>query len=108
MVFRMVAMVSEVVADVLVCGFWCFRLLRKKIWFLVSATEILDVLTMIISRRNRDVSFSNSSNSSSVSSSSQWAIKTYLTSDLVDSEANGVHVLSLAAVAAAVFLHQSH
>ena len=31
-----------------------------------------------------------------------------MTSDLVDSEADGVHVLSVAAVAAAIFLHQSH
>ena len=30
------------------------------------------------------------------------------TSDLVDGEANGVHVLALAAVAAAVLLHKSH
>lgn len=28
--------------------------------------------------------------------------------DLIDGEANGVHVLAVAAVAAAVFLHQSH
>ncbi len=33
---------------------------------------------------------------------------TSLTSDLVDGEADGVHVLALAAVAAAVFLHQRH
>lgn len=31
-----------------------------------------------------------------------------MTSDLVDGEADGVHVLAVAAVAAAVFLHQSH
>lgn len=31
-----------------------------------------------------------------------------MTSDLVDGEADGVHVLSLAAEAAAIFLHQSH
>lgn len=33
---------------------------------------------------------------------------TFLTSDLIDGKANGVHVLALAAVAAAVFLHQRH
>lgn len=31
-----------------------------------------------------------------------------LTPDLVDGEADGVHVLAVAAEAAAVFLHQSH
>lgn len=31
-----------------------------------------------------------------------------LTSDLIDGEADGVHVLSVVAEAAAVFLHQSH
>lgn len=31
-----------------------------------------------------------------------------LTSDLIDGEADGVHVLAVAAVAAAIFLHQSH
>ena len=31
-----------------------------------------------------------------------------MTSDLIDGEANGVHVLSMATVASAVFLHQSY
>lgn len=31
-----------------------------------------------------------------------------MTSDLIDGEADGVHILSVAAEAAAVFLHQSH
>lgn len=31
-----------------------------------------------------------------------------LTSDLIDGEADGVHVLAMTAVAAAIFLHQSH
>lgn len=35
-------------------------------------------------------------------------IITALTSDLIDGEADGVHVLSLPAKAAAILLHQSH